>query len=118
MHILIMLRCAILSVHNRKLRCTVVFYPDDQKHILRIDSHPDKALLRVSQLFHTLYCIVKRIAEYDETFGMLFIADINSFEELHSEIEKILISDKLVENWTYPLIQPILIEEAKKRGFI
>lgn len=52
------------------------------------------------------------------TFGMLFIADINSFEELHSEIEKILISDKLVENWTYPLIQPILIEEAKKRGFI
>ena len=45
----------------------------------------------------------------DETFGMLFIADINSFEELHSEIEKILISDKLVENWTYPLIQPILI---------
>lgn len=54
----------------------------------------------------------------NETFGMLFIADINSFEELHSEIEKILISDKLVENWTYPLIQPILIEEAKKRGFI
>ena len=53
----------------------------------------------------------------DETFGMLFIADINSFEELHSEIEKILISDKLVENWTYPLIQPILIEEAKKLGF-
>lgn len=51
----------------------------------------------------------------DETFGMLFIADINSFEELHSEIEKILISDKLVENWTYPLIQPILIEEAKKK---
>ena len=54
----------------------------------------------------------------DETFGMLFIADISSFEELHCEIEKILISDKLVDNWTYPLIQPILIEEAKKRGFI
>ena len=51
----------------------------------------------------------------NETFGMLFIADINSFEELHSEIEKILISDKLVDNWTYPLIQPILIEEAKKK---
>lgn len=49
---------------------------------------------------------------------MLFIADISSFVELHCEIEKILISDKLVDNWTYPLIQPILIEEAKKRGFI
>ena len=54
----------------------------------------------------------------DETFGMLFIADVFSFGELHYEIEKILISDKLVENWTYPLIQPLLIEEAKNRGFI
>lgn len=31
----------------------------------------------------------------DETFGMLFVANISSFEELHSEIEKILITDKL-----------------------
>ena len=54
----------------------------------------------------------------DETFGMLCIADIFSFEELHSEIETILITDKLVDNWTYPLIQPKLIEEAHKRGFI
>ena len=54
----------------------------------------------------------------DETFGMLFVANISSFEELHSEIEKILITDKLVDNWTYPLIQPKLIEEAQKRGFI
>lgn len=54
----------------------------------------------------------------DESFGMLFIADVFSFEELHSEIEKILITDTLVENWTYPLIQPKLIEEAKRRGFI
>ena len=74
MHILIMLRCAILSVHNRKLRCTVVFNPDDQKHILRIDSHPDKALLRVSLLYHTLYCIVKRIAEY--------AADVHRFNKI------------------------------------
>lgn len=54
----------------------------------------------------------------DETFGMLFVANISSFEELHSEIEKIMITDKLVDNWTYPLIQPKLIEEAKNRGFI
>ena len=55
----------------------------------------------------------------EETYGMLFFADIISFEdELHSEIEKVLITDTLVENWTYPLIQPKLIEEAKKRGFI
>lgn len=54
----------------------------------------------------------------DESFGMLFIADIFSFEELHSEIEKILITDSLVENWTYPLIQPKLLEEAKNRGYL
>ena len=55
----------------------------------------------------------------DETFGMLFVADIISFEkELHSEIEKNLITDDLVEHWTYPLIQPKLIEEAKNRGYL
>ena len=55
----------------------------------------------------------------EETYGMLFFADIKSFEnELHSEMEKVLITDTLVENWTYPLIQPKLIEEAKKRGFV
>ena len=54
----------------------------------------------------------------DETFGMLFIADVFSFGEIHSEIENILITDKLVENWTYPLIQPKLMEEAKKRGYL
>ena len=49
---------------------------------------------------------------------MLFFADVFSFEEIHSEIEKILIKDDLVENWTYPLIQPKLIEEAKNRGYL
>ena len=54
----------------------------------------------------------------DESFGMLFFADIFSFEkELHSEIGEIVITDDLVENWTYPLIQPKLLEEAKKRGY-
>ena len=54
----------------------------------------------------------------DETFGMLFVADIYSFEEIHSEIEKIILTDELIDNWTYPLIQPKLIQEAQKRGFV
>jgi len=54
----------------------------------------------------------------EETFGMLFAADVFTFEELHSEIEKIIITDTLVENWTYPMIQPKLIAEATNRGFI
>lgn len=56
--------------------------------------------------------------EGEETFGMLFFADIYTFEELHSEIEKILITDTLVEDWTYPLIQPKLIAEAQRRGVL
>ena len=54
----------------------------------------------------------------EETFGMLYFADIRSFEkELHSEIEKIIITDRPVNDWTYPLIQPKLIEEAFRRGY-
>ncbi len=54
----------------------------------------------------------------EETFGMLFVADIISFEgELHSEIEEIIITEELVDKWTYPLIQPKLLEEAKRRGY-
>ena len=55
----------------------------------------------------------------EETFGMLYYADILSFEkELHSEIEHIIITEQLVDRWTYPLIQPKLIEEAQRRGCI
>ena len=54
----------------------------------------------------------------DETFGMLFFAEVFSFQEIHSEIEKILITDNLIENLTYPLIQPQLIKEAKNRGYL
>lgn len=55
----------------------------------------------------------------DINYGMLFVAEIFSFEEeLHSEMEKILITDKLVDNWTYPLIQPKLLEEAGRRGML
>ena len=55
----------------------------------------------------------------DESFGMLFYANIFSFKkELHSEIEKIIVTNDLVDNWTYPLIQPKLIEEAEKRGYL
>ena len=55
----------------------------------------------------------------DESFGMLFYANIFSFEkELHSELEKIIVTNDLVDNWTYPLIQPKLIEEAEKRGYL
>ena len=39
-------------------------------------------------------------------------AEITEFaKELHSEMEKVVLMDELPENWTYPLIQPKLIEK-------
>ena len=52
----------------------------------------------------------------EETFGMLYFADITMFEEeLHSEMEKVVLLDELPTEWTYPLIQPLLIEEYERR---
>ena len=52
----------------------------------------------------------------EETYGMLFLADIKTFEnELHSEMESILFFDDLPFEWTYPQIQPLLIQEYLRR---
>lgn len=53
----------------------------------------------------------------DTSYGMLYIAEIFSFEDIHSEIEKIIFTHHLIQQWTYPLIQPLLILEAQKRGY-
>ncbi len=54
-----------------------------------------------------------------ESFGMLYYADIYAFEhDLHSEIEEIVIIESMPDKWTYPTIQPKLMEEWKKRAEI
>lgn len=65
-----------------------------------------------------VYSVVRTKGEQkEESFGMLFFAEVREFEkELHSEIEKIILTDNLVTDWTYPQIQPKLIEEAQRRG--
>ena len=53
----------------------------------------------------------------EETFGMLYFAEISKFEsELHSEIEKVVLLNELPDEWTYPLIQPLLIAEYERRS--
>lgn len=52
----------------------------------------------------------------EESFGMLYYAQIEKFDkELHSEIEKIVLLNDLPTEWTYPLIQPLLIKEYQRR---
>ena len=63
-------------------------------------------------------CVYSVVSREVETFGMLYFAEIVSFEkELHSEIEKVELFGDLPEKWTYPLIQPLLIKEVQRRGY-
>lgn len=56
-------------------------------------------------------------AERIETFGMLYAADIRTFEtELHNEIEQVVILNQCPQSWTYPQIQPLLFMEVERRG--
>jgi len=50
----------------------------------------------------------------EETFGMLFYSEITEFDELPQgfEIEKIELFTELPDHWTYPDIQPKLIEKV------
>ncbi|NJE73705.1 NUDIX domain-containing protein [Pseudoflavonifractor sp. SW1122] len=52
----------------------------------------------------------------EECFGMLYTAEIETFQgQLHSEMERVLLLDQLPTRWTYPEIQPRLVEEYVRR---
>ena len=52
----------------------------------------------------------------EESFGVLYAAEITAFEpELHSEMERVELFSQLPDNWTYPEIQPKLLEEYLRR---
>ncbi|MEG0852863.1 MAG: NUDIX domain-containing protein [Angelakisella sp.] len=53
------------------------------------------------------------ITNKEETFGMRYYASITSFEPLPPlEIERIELFEELPTNWTYPEIQPMLLQKA------
>lgn len=53
----------------------------------------------------------------EECFGRLYSAEVHPFApELHSGMERILLTDELPAAWTYPLIRPLLLREAVRRG--
>lgn len=66
-----------------------------------------------------VYSVVRDGNKAEESFGMLYFAQIREFEkELHSEIEKIILTDGAVERWTYPEIQPKLLAEYGRRKML
>lgn len=50
--------------------------------------------------------------------GLLCVADVTSFGELHSEIAEVQAFDTMPDQLTYPDIQPFLLDEARRRGMI
>lgn len=52
----------------------------------------------------------------EESFGMLYFADITRFaDKIDSEMERIEFFDDMPSELTYPLIQPKLMEEVRRR---
>ena len=56
-------------------------------------------------------CIYGVVRGGEETCGMLFYAEVRALGPLENEIEEIRVSDALPEAWTYPAIQPRLLEK-------
>lgn len=54
-----------------------------------------------------------------ESFGLLCFAEIEEFSgKLENEMEEVVLMEELPTNLTYPLIQPKLIEEFKRRKML
>ncbi|MDF2941500.1 MAG: MutT-like (Nudix) hydrolase [Herbinix sp.] len=53
------------------------------------------------------------ISDLTETYGMLYFAEVHRIGPLPEfEIEQVILSEELPKNWTYPLIQPKLMEKV------
>lgn len=58
-------------------------------------------------------CVYSVTRDTEESFGMLYFADIFEFEDLPAlEMEKIEFFDEMPTEWTYPLIQPLLLKKV------
>ncbi len=57
-------------------------------------------------------CVYSVEKDNNETFGMLYYADIFDYGELHSEIAETKLFDNIPHKLTYPEIQPILYDKV------
>ncbi|MDD6051168.1 MAG: NUDIX domain-containing protein, partial [Clostridiales bacterium] len=52
------------------------------------------------------------------SLGLLCMADVGAYGDIHSEIAEVCPFQDTPEALTYPEIQPALMAEAKRRGFL
>ncbi len=63
-------------------------------------------------------CVYSVVSDGVESYGKLYYSDIKSFADLPNfEIEKIELFTELPTQWTYPLIQPKLMEKVNSLVF-
>ena len=116
-------------IEDEKLKFAVIFAKNDGKFVLCkhkmrefiVDTAKRELKEETGAKDFTLEPVcIYGVEEGDgeETYGMLCVADITSFEPFDSEIEKIVITDTLTQNWTYPTIQPYLFKELKRRNLL
>ena len=56
-----------------------------------------------------------RVSDGDETFGMLYFAEVSAFDELPaSEMERVCLFEQGPDKWTYPEIQPHLLRRVEE----
>lgn len=85
-----------------------------------IDQTAERELLEeTGALTYSIYpvCIYSVTDALEETFGMLYFAEIHGFGDLPPlEIEERILLEALPEEskWTYPKIQPLLVERVKQ----
>lgn len=59
-----------------------------------------------------------RTDDVPHSCGLLCAAEVHSMGELHSEIAEVRLFDSMPKELTYPEIQPLLLDEALRRGYI
>jgi len=58
-------------------------------------------------------CVYAVVQDGRETCGLLCRAEIRRFDPLENEIEEIAVADQPPGEWTYPEIQPLLLEKLR-----
>ncbi len=61
---------------------------------------------------------VFRTDSQTHSLGLVCMADVRAYGELHSEIAEVRAFDAMPDALTYPDIQPFLLAEARRRGML
>lgn len=101
-------------IEDEKLKFAVIFAKSDGKFVLCKHKMRDTLEFPGGHREPNEFIVDTAKRELKEETG----AKDFTFEPFDSEIEKIVITDTLTQNWTYPTIQPYLLKELERRNLL